>query len=94
MPTYSSNIFITLSGGLKIKEPTLDLAVIASMISSIINKPIPKNIVFIGEVALTGRIKAINEKELINQSVKAGKTEIISKTQGYNDLRDVFDIFK
>ncbi|HAC70100.1 MAG TPA: DNA repair protein RadA [Arcobacter skirrowii] len=59
LPLNNYDVFVNISGGIKIKESSADLAVIASIISSFRNRPISKESVFIGEVSLTGEIKDV-----------------------------------
>lgn len=53
----NKDVYLNIAGGLKITEPAIDLAVIASIISSAFHKPLPKGSVFFGEVSLSGEIR-------------------------------------
>jgi len=64
LPFNHYDVFINISGGIKIKESSADLAVIAAIISSFRNRPISKESVFIGEVSLTGEIKDVYSIDL------------------------------
>ena len=55
------DIFLNVSKGLKIKDSSTDLAIIASIISSIDNKIIKKDCAFLGEIGLSGEVKNINK---------------------------------
>ena len=59
LPLNTYDVFVNISGGIKVKESSADLAVVAAIISSFRNRPISKETVFIGEVSLTGEIKDI-----------------------------------
>ena len=63
LPLNSYDVFINISGGIKVKESSCDLAVVAAIISSFRNRPISKESVFIGEVSLTGEIKDVYSME-------------------------------
>ncbi len=52
------NVVIKTTGGLKLSEQAVNLAIIMSIVSSVLNKPIPNDIVFIAEVGLTGELKS------------------------------------
>jgi len=54
------DIFLNLVGGLSLREPALDLAVAAAMISSAADRPIPTNLVVFGEVGLLGEVRAVS----------------------------------
>ena len=64
LPLNNYDVFINISGGIKIKESSADLAVIAAIISSFRNRPISKESVVIGEVSLTGEIKDVYSVDL------------------------------
>ena len=59
IPLNHYDVFVNISGGIKIKESSADLAVVAAIISSFRDRPISKESVFIGEVSLTGEIKDV-----------------------------------
>ncbi len=64
LPLNHYDVFINISGGIKIKESSADLAVVAAIISSFRDRPISKESVFIGEVSLTGEIKDVYSIDL------------------------------
>ncbi|OFW93749.1 MAG: DNA repair protein RadA, partial [Alphaproteobacteria bacterium RIFCSPHIGHO2_12_42_13] len=47
------DVFLNVAGGLRISEPAADLAVAASLLSSLANTPLPRDAVFFGEVGLS-----------------------------------------
>jgi DNA repair protein RadA/Sms len=59
----NQDIIINAVGGIKINDPALDLAVCASIISSILNQPIDGKTVILGEVGLGGEIRNISKLE-------------------------------
>ncbi|MEK9146061.1 MAG: DNA repair protein RadA [Elusimicrobiota bacterium] len=52
----SQDVFINLAGGLRLKDPALDLAVCMAVVSSAREVPLPEDAVFIGEVGLLGGV--------------------------------------
>ncbi|MBN1474865.1 MAG: DNA repair protein RadA [Syntrophaceae bacterium] len=59
----ASDIFINVAGGIKLSEPAVDLGVVAAMASSFLDKPIDARTVVLGEVGLTGEIRAVSQME-------------------------------
>ncbi len=55
----SHDVYCNISRWLKIEEPWIDLSLAASIISSKLNKPLEKDIIFIWEISLTWKIKKI-----------------------------------
>ena len=60
MPLGNQDVYLNIAGGMKINEPSIDLGIIMVVASSFKNKPIPKDIVIMGEVGLTGEVRRIN----------------------------------
>ncbi|MEG1857133.1 MAG: DNA repair protein RadA [Pseudoflavonifractor sp.] len=52
--------YINVIGGLNLDEPAADLAMIMALASSFRDKPVPDDLVAIGEVGLTGELRAVN----------------------------------
>jgi DNA repair protein RadA/Sms len=74
------DVFMNIAGGIKVQDPAIDLAVVAAILSSNYDIAIDKNIVFAGEVGLSGEIRPVNRVEQrITEAEKLGfKTIIIS----------------
>jgi DNA repair protein RadA/Sms len=72
------DVFLNVAGGLKLKDTATDLAVLAALISSYEDQPVPLKIAFTGEVSLTGEIRTVNRIEIrINEVHKMGFDKII-----------------
>ena len=56
---YDKNVVVKTTGGLKLNQQSVNLAVIMSLVSSALKKSIPSDTVFIGDVGLTGEIKKV-----------------------------------
>ncbi len=54
------DVFVNLVGGLALREPGLDLAVAAALISSAADRPLPSDIAVFGEVGLMGEVRAVS----------------------------------
>jgi DNA repair protein RadA/Sms len=62
-PLHHSDVFVALAGGLKIVEPALDLGVVLAIASSFSNKAIPSDLIVLGEVGLSGEVRAVSRVE-------------------------------
>jgi DNA repair protein RadA/Sms len=60
---HDQDVFINVVGGVKLSETGADLAVLAAVISSLRNKPLPHDWVLFGEVGLTGEIRPVQAGE-------------------------------
>lgn len=58
---FDKDIFINVTGGMRIFEPAADLAICMAIVSSLKDKAINPKIVFIGEVGLLGELRAVRQ---------------------------------
>jgi DNA repair protein RadA/Sms len=65
------DVFVNVVGGLRIAEPAADLAVAASIASSVKDRPLDKNLALIGEVGLSGELRGV--AKLPNRLLEASK---------------------
>lgn len=54
----ANDIYASIAGGLKLGEPALDLAVTVAIASSLRGKPLPGRFAYVGEVGLSGEVRA------------------------------------
>lgn len=72
------DVFLNIAGGIKVEDPSLDLAVLCALLSSYEDVPIPHNICFTGEVGLSGEIRAVTRvDQRIAEAEKLGFEKII-----------------
>jgi len=55
------DIYVKIAGGLRIKDPSADLAVAVSLISNLLEKKIPSKTLFIGEIGLSGELRPVRD---------------------------------
>jgi len=84
------DIFVNLTGGVKITEPAADLAVSLSIASSLKDKPMPSGTVAFGEVGLSGEIRPVqNGQKRLKEALKRGfKRIIVDKSSLSEDFAD------
>lgn len=82
----SNDVFVNLTGGIRSSDPSLDLAILAALISSFKDKPLAGKSVFIGEVGLNGEVRPVSQLEgRINEAVKLGYDRIY--VSGYGKVK-------
>ncbi len=87
------DVFINIAGGIKVEDPSIDLAVLSALLSSYEDVPIPMLTCFAGEVGLSGEIRAVNRiEQRIAEAEKLGFEKIIvskynTKGLGKNDFK-------
>jgi DNA repair protein RadA/Sms len=57
------DVFLNVVGGVRMQEPAGDLAVAAALASSVYDKPLSSDAVFVGEVGLGGEVRAVSQAE-------------------------------
>lgn len=75
------DVFVNIAGGLRIEDPGIDLSIVAAIVSSYENVPVDSGIAFIGEVGLSGEIRAVSRiEQRISEAEKLGfKTVYLSR---------------
>jgi DNA repair protein RadA/Sms len=67
------DIYIKISGGLRINDPGADLGVAVALVSSLIEKPIPKKTLFLAEVGLFSELRPVRDMSLrLKEAEKKG----------------------
>ncbi len=100
----SCDIYLNVVGGLRLDEPSVDLAVALALISSIKDIPVPSNVLAMGELGLAGECRAISDlQKRISESYRLGfdviaipqksdKTKLKApKGVSIIDIRSVYD---
>jgi DNA repair protein RadA/Sms len=77
------DIFINVAGGVKLREPAVDLGILSAMVSSFLNRAIDPGTVVCGEVGLTGEIRGIGQMESrVKEAARMGFTRCIVPKSG------------
>src|SRR2546422_1047560 len=53
------DVFVNVTGGIRLVEPSTDLAVLAALVSSVRDRPLPADALFLGEVGLGGEVRPV-----------------------------------
>ncbi len=89
------DVFVNIAGGIKIEDPSIDLAVICALLSSYQDVPLPSSICFAGEVGLNGEIRAVNRiEQRIAEAQKLGLEKIIVSKYNKKNLTSKNSIIK
>jgi len=74
----SKDVFLNVTGGLRVEDPALDLAVVAAILSSSEDLALPGQMCFAGEVGLNGEVRPVSRVEQrISEAEKLGFDEIM-----------------
>lgn len=94
----TKDVFLNIAGGIRVNDPTLDLAVVMAVLSSNIDTVLPHDTVFAGEVGLSGEIRAVSRiEQRISEAEKLGFQQIFvpkgnqkSLTKKVTDIQIIF----
>jgi DNA repair protein RadA/Sms len=59
LPIGNQDVFVNVAGGGRVLEPAADLAIVIAAASSYLERPIPGDVVVLGEVGLTGEVRSV-----------------------------------
>ena len=78
IPFYSSDVYINAMGGIRLSEPSVDLAVCAALASAASDIPVDKYTAVFGEVGLTGEVRGVNfADKRVNECLKMGFKRVL-----------------
>ena len=85
------DIFVNVIGGLKIDEPAADLAVATAIASSYLDRPVPADLAIVGEIGLSGELRAVSQLPLrLNEAARLGFRRIlVPRLRRKDALQDV-----
>ncbi len=70
---YDRDVFLNVAGGLRIREPAADLSVCAALLASRLDRNLPGDTVFCGEVGLSGEVRPVLALETrLKEAVRLG----------------------
>lgn len=102
---FDENVIIKATGGLKLREQSVNLAIMVSIASSYLKKPIDEKTVFIAEVGLTGELKKVPQiKSRVKELERLGYRKVYLaknsldkdefkniKIKDFKNIREVID---
>ena len=78
IPFFNSDVYINAMGGIRLEEPSVDLAVCAALASAANDIPIDKHTALFGEVGLTGEVRPVTYADKrVNECIKTGFKRVI-----------------
>ena len=85
-PMATNDVFVSVAGGLRLSEPALDLPIMVAIVSSLLNKPVDPVTLVVGEVGLSGEVRAItNIERRLTEAAKLGfKTIVLPQSNRTN----------
>lgn len=93
MKLSESDVFVNVTGGLRLNEPAVDAGIVAAIASSFLNRPIDRYAVVIGEVGLGGEIRGVtNPSARVGEAVALGFRRVYVPESDRKDLCRAADV--
>lgn len=74
-----SDVFVNVVGGLELRDPAADLAVLAALASSRLDRPAPPGLAFVGEVGLGGEIRGVAQPmRRVREAARSGMSAVVA----------------
>jgi DNA repair protein RadA/Sms len=87
------DIFVNAVGGVRIDEPAVDLAIATAVASSFLDKPVDPHTVLLGEVGLTGEVRAVSRTDIrVEEAAKLGFRRCLLPQSNAERLRAIKSI--
>jgi len=80
--------YVNLTGGMKLTEPALDLAMVLAIVSSFKNQAVPASVVAFGEVGLSGEVRTVSQvSQRVSEAVRLGFKTVIVPAPSLEDAK-------
>ncbi len=77
----SFDVFVNVPGGISIREPAADLAILLALTSAALNKPLPPHAAIFGEVGLLGEVRPVSqERRRIKEARRLGFKTLVTSS--------------
>jgi DNA repair protein RadA/Sms len=89
LPLQSQDVFVNVAGGGRVSEPAADLGVVVAAASSYLDRPVRGDVVLMGEVGLTGEVRAVTALAArLKEAAALGFTAAVVPRSGLPDGLD------
>ena len=90
MHLMGHDIFMNVAGGVRVDEPAVDMGIIAAVASSFLDRAVPEGHIVMGEVGLTGEVRAIGQVETrVSEIRKMGFTRCLVPESNVRRMTDI-----
>ena len=84
-----NDVYLNIAGGIRFDEPAADLSVATALISGLLDRPVPEELVAFGEIGLSGEVRSVPRVETrVNEAARLGfRTIVVPKRSLSRGLR-------
>lgn len=81
------DVYLNVVSGLKLEDPTADLAVVLALISNLLDKPLDPELAAFGEIGLAGEIRTVNRaQQRVGEAYRLGFRKVILPSQNADSI--------
>lgn len=92
LPFFNQDVYVNAMGGIKLSEPSADLAIALSLASANKNVAVDKSLTAFGELGLTGEVRAVSFAEKrVQNAIKLGFKAVILPKRNYESVKKYAD---
>src|SRR5918911_1448934 len=78
VPLYDQDVYLNVAGGLRVGEPSADLAAALAIVSSVRDRAVPADLIAVGELGLSGELRGVGQLEQrLREAAKLGFTRAL-----------------
>ncbi len=89
----ANDVYVNVAGGLQIDEPALDLGIVAALLSSQRNVPLPHDLALFGEVGLLGEVRSVSQPDLrAREAAALGFRRLLAPHSNASEIRADLDV--
>jgi DNA repair protein RadA/Sms len=93
LPLQAHDVYVNVVGGLYIEEPAIDLGVVVAVVSSLRDVVLDPHLVVLGEVGLTGEVRAVGQVEArLREAAKLGFRRCLLPQANCQPASDIIDL--
>ncbi len=96
IPLHDRDLFVNAAGGVRLGEPAADLAIAAAIASSLLDRPVPPDLAWFGEVGLVGEVRATSHGTLrVKEAARHGFRRVVVPSRlarGAPEARDMVGV--
>lgn len=93
IPLSYNDIYVNVVGGMKLTTRENDLSIIASLLSSYYATPISNDVLFLGEVGLTGEVRSVPMMEMrLKEIAQMNYKRVITSKRAADDLKGKYKL--
>ena len=90
LPRSGYDAYVNISGGVRLSEPAMDLALVLAVISSYKDVPVSDKTIVFGEVGLSGEVRAVSmAKQRVQEAKRLGFTKVILPKSSMDQVKDI-----